>query len=474
MKLTPKLAVLFVLLTTIPLAIVGHLAYTNGRRTVENETINRLLSTTILKQDVFKRWVEGNEQHLRELAQRPLVREYAAVLASQDPADQKYRAAHRSLYDEHLNPHLDQLKGFLDLSLLRGGDGLILVSTDERQEGKYKESQPYFVEGKSREMAATLRLKEDKIISTKARLEHLLISSPGIIYSAKTTGDYAATFISENVRTLLGFEPREFLEDPAFWADHIHLEDRPHVFAELPGLFEHESHRHEYRFRKKDGTYRWMYDELILVRDSVGNPMETVGYMMDIHEKRLAEEALRQAHAELEIRVQERTAELRDTRDQLVRREKLAVLGQLAGGVAHELRNPLAVMNNAIYYLSSIITDADATTREYLEIISSEIGNAKAIVSDLLDFSRTRSLEREQVTAAELVARVLEKQPPPEQVKVTIGIPPELPPVFVDPRQIGQVPDNLVANACHAMAEGGQVTITAELIETEAIRDPKS
>ncbi|MDP2646443.1 MAG: PAS domain S-box protein [Desulfobacterales bacterium] len=220
----------------------------------------------------------------------------------------------------------------------------------------------------------------------------------------------------------------------------------------------------------KDGREVPITFTVSFIRDAKGQPVTAIVTIKDITQIRQAEDRLQEYSKQLEATV----AQLRDAREQLVRAEKLAILGQLAGGVAHELRNPLAVMSNAIYYLRNINTEADETTREYLEMISSEVGNAEGIISDLLDFSRTRSSEPEQVTAAELVARVLQKQPPPEKVKVTTGIPPELPPVFVDPRQMGQVLGNLVANAYQTTAEGGHVTITAELIEADPIRDLKS
>ena len=186
---------------------------------------------------------------------------------------------------------------------------------------------------------------------------------------------------------------------------------------------------------------------------------------------------LKEYSERLEEMVDERTKELRDAQEQLVRREKLAVLGQLAGGVGHELRNPLAVISNAVYYLNMVLSDADETTataREYLEMIASEVRNSGRIVSDLLDFSRTRSPEREETAISELVAQVLEKQPPPEKVEVTTRIASDLPPVFVDPWQIEQVLVNLVTNAYQAMAEGGRLTIVADLIEDDSIRIPQS
>lgn len=149
MKLTTKLTVLFLLLSILPLAVVGYLAYDNGRRAIEQNTINRLTSITTLKADELNRWVENNQRQLRSLAREPLVRESAAVLAAGDPADPAYQAAHGSIHADHLDPAIEEEGGFLELFVLRPGDGLILVSTDETQEGKYRENEPYFVEGKT-------------------------------------------------------------------------------------------------------------------------------------------------------------------------------------------------------------------------------------------------------------------------------------------------------------------------------------
>jgi len=161
-----------------------------------------------------------------------------------------------------------------------------------------------------------------------------------------------------------------------------------------------------------------------------------------------AEEAL----VKYSERLEEMVEELRDAQEELVRKGRLATLGQLAGGVTHELRNPLAVISNAIYFLQMTVADADETTKEYVGIISSEVQNAGRIISDLLDFSRIRQVDREEISVSGLVNEVLERQPPPEEVKVMTELPSDLPLVFVDPRQIGQVLTNLVTNAYQAMS----------------------
>jgi DNA-binding LacI/PurR family transcriptional regulator/signal transduction histidine kinase len=175
------------------------------------------------------------------------------------------------------------------------------------------------------------------------------------------------------------------------------------------------------------------------------------------------EETLKEYSERLEAMVKERTRELLEAQEQLVRREKLAILGQLAGGVGHELRNPLGVISNASYFLKQTLPDSDKTTKEYLGILSSEVRNAEKIISDLLDLSRIRPAAREEIAVLELVAQASEKQPPPKNVKVNTMIGSDLPPAFVDPRQIVQVLINLMTNAFQAMPEGGTLTISAQV-----------
>jgi signal transduction histidine kinase len=115
----------------------------------------------------------------------------------------------------------------------------------------------------------------------------------------------------------------------------------------------------------------------------------------------------------LEQRVAERTTELKSAQEQLVRQEKLAILGQLAGGLAHEIRNSLGVISNAIYFLQMVLTGADETVKEYLEIISNRVHEAEQIVSDLLNMSRIKAAQREQTVISGLINEVLTRHPLP-------------------------------------------------------------
>jgi signal transduction histidine kinase len=170
------------------------------------------------------------------------------------------------------------------------------------------------------------------------------------------------------------------------------------------------------------------------------------------------------SHHELEGRVAARTGELetalgelKETQETLVRKEKLAMLGLLAGGVGHELRNPLGVMTNAVFYLGAVLKEAPAEIKEYLGILGTQIRLAEKIVGDLLDFARIKPPQLETVAVKQLVDDQLQRAGSLEGVTVKHDFPSDLPGVRVDRVQIGQVVLNLITNALQAMNGNGAV-----------------
>ncbi|MEJ2251197.1 MAG: PAS domain S-box protein [Candidatus Lokiarchaeota archaeon] len=124
------------------------------------------------------------------------------------------------------------------------------------------------------------------------RFKYLVSSNPAIIYTSKVSDDYAATFISENVKELMGYTPKDFIDNPNFWLDHIHPEDKERVLSQLSELYKKGYHTHEYRFKFEDGEYYWMRDELKLIYDEKGNPLEIIGFWIDITDRVITEQKL--------------------------------------------------------------------------------------------------------------------------------------------------------------------------------------
>ncbi|MEH2239007.1 PAS domain S-box protein [Nostoc sp.] len=134
---------------------------------------------------------------------------------------------------------------------------------------------------------------EQELRLANERLQYLLTSSPVVIYSSKKTlGDFSTTFISQNVKAMVGYEAREFIENPSFWLHHVHPEDVELILGKFKELVEREYSSYEYRWLHADGTYHWFYEKMRLIRDEVGNAIEYVGYWADINDAKLAELAL--------------------------------------------------------------------------------------------------------------------------------------------------------------------------------------
>ena len=134
-----------------------------------------------------------------------------------------------------------------------------------------------------------------------------------------------------------------------------------------------------FEWRAKDKAGRRFWVEVNLKRAAIGGHDRLLAIVRDITDRKQAEIALQEYSERLEGMVQERTRELQDAQERLVRRQKLAMLGQLAGTVGHELRNPLAGIKNAGYFLDLVLAEQEPEpdVREMLGVIEKEAGTAE-------------------------------------------------------------------------------------------------
>lgn len=161
----------------------------------------------------------------------------------------------------------------------------------------------------------------------------------------------------------------------------------------------------------------------------------------------------------------------KDLQRQLLRSERLSSIGRLAAGVAHELKNPLGAIRNAIYYIrnslrNNPILETDPNLAEILKLAEGEVDGAVLIIGELLDFSRVVQLVPRRTNINEILERLPSIITVPENVNLIWELDLALPSATVDPDRMNQVFCNIANNAVQAMPNGGKLTVrTGFLVE---------
>jgi len=294
------------------------------------------------------------------------------------------------------------------------------------------------------------------------RLEFVLAASPAVIYTRQIKDEYRLTFISPNVQNLLGYHPTKLLETPNFWLNHIHPDDRPYVLEHLPRFLQGTPHTFEYRFLHQDGQYRWLQDEPKLIYDSDGTPLEVVGYLADISDRKQTEEKLRQVNERLTLTNAElyRATRLKD--------EFLAVM-------SHELRTPLnAILGMSEGLLEGVIGPLNDRQKHSISIIERSGKHLLDLINDILDLSKIEAgkleLQRTPASVQHLCENSLafvKQQAFKKQIQLTVDMAQALPDIVVDERRIRQAIINLLSNAVKFTSDGGSVTLEARPFRSE-------
>ena len=196
----------------------------------------------------------------------------------------------------------------------------------------------------------------------------------------------------------------------------------------------------------------------------------------EITERKQAQERLLEAKVELEEKVHElnrshkamlymvedlnkTSKELKAAQEELISKERLAVLGQFSGSISHELRNPLGVIDSSIYYLKAKLKNKDKKVYQHLERIKSSVHRATTIIQSLLNLTRMKKPQKSRDDLVPVVLDAIVSSKIPDRVKVIKNFPIGEIPVNVEREQIRMALKNMIRNAVEAMEENGTLTI---------------
>ena len=212
---------------------------------------------------------------------------------------------------------------------------------------------------------------------------------------------------------------------------------------------------YEIRYRRKNGSVFW--------GETLGTRIESegvgmfgfVGVIRDITERKHSQQELMDYRERLEELVVERTRELENTQKELVRKERLATLGQLTATVSHELRNPLGAMRPSLYIVQRSSDTRNEKVQRALARLDRNINRCDHIIDELLDFTRITVLEQNEVVLDNWIQQLLEEQTIPEGVRLVRDLTLEGMQTSIDTHRLRRALINVIENGLHAMQEEG-------------------
>lgn len=274
----------------------------------------------------------------------------------------------------------------------------------------------------------------------------LMSNLPGMVYRCKNERDWPMEFVSQGCLPLTGYQPENLLRDGGvrFGRDLIAAEDRDRVWDEVQAALRlRQPFSLLYRITTKHGETRWVWEQGRGVFGANDELVAIEGYLSDITGRKRVEEQLR-------------------------RTERLAELGILASGLAHEIGTPMNVILGRAEYL--LQRSENEGMRKGLETIVRQVERITKIMNQLLAYARRRPAELRRMDLRRTVEETLEmiqEKIAKHGIAVETDFDGAVSDIDGDPDQISQVLLNLFLNALHAMEEGGTLRIGAHPLQGE-------
>ncbi len=305
-------------------------------------------------------------------------------------------------------------------------------------------------------------LLEQELRDRSNLLEHVLTTSPTVVYIVRPSErGNELVWVSGNVEEITGYSVNEAME-PGWWERNLHPEDRERMLDGARRFWRvgKRLFTSRYRFLKKDGNYMWVRDDIRVLKDERGEPVEAVGTWTDITLAMKAEE------------------EARKLQEQLLQSQKMEAVGRLAGGVAHDFNNMLTVIRGYAEVALQRLRPEDPLYEDLQEIMAAA-DRSSELTRQLLAFSRKQTIAPRPLDLNEHIeqARKLLGRLLGEDITLELALEGGLWQVFMDPAQVDQILANLLVNSRDAMPKGGSViveTMNVLLDETYCKVHPES
>ena len=288
---------------------------------------------------------------------------------------------------------------------------------------------------------------EQALRESQERLSAILGSVKDVVYSLPMDGNADKYYYSPAVIQVTGLRPDQLYANPHLWYDAVHPDDRVLLEKRDQAVAAEFAAEAEYRIRHVNGKLSWLYDRAVLVHDAAGMPTRIDGIATDITEQK----------------------HLRQT---VIQAEKLAALGELIAGVAHEVNNPLAIISGHAQILEMTQT---GIVKEDAQTILKMANRASEIVRNLLAFARKQDGQRQMGALNDVVRAALELAEyrlVRHGVNLTVELQERLPPIVMNATEMQQVLINLLTNADQALRnlapEARRVTVrTFTVVEND-------
>jgi len=273
-------------------------------------------------------------------------------------------------------------------------------------------------------------------------------------------------FWTDEIFNLFELDEKVFGASYEAFLDAIHPDDREAVnSAYQQSLKDREPYLIIHRLLMADGRIKWVEERCYTEFDQNGAPLISRGTVQDITERKLNERELEKYRERLEELVAERTKELVSAQNELVRKERLATLGQLTATVSHELRNPLGAMRPSLYIIKKNTDRADEKTLNALERLERNILRCDHIIDELLDFTRISTLEIRDIAIDNWLRSLLSEQTIAPGITLKEEFTLDGKKVPMDSNRMRRALINLIDNSCQSMVDESSKLVNVDSAE---------